>query len=177
MHSPTILPSPMHSPMLSTFINALLCSAPLYSLHQYIHQHSPMLSSFTNAFLCSCPWSTAAACYDFFTRGGAHGISECIGLWSGEVKLIFLCKHQDGAPSAKPYYARSNDCENNLGHIYVEFEVSLLYIAKYSLVPSPSFFRQHSKFQLAACRLELCFITCSIMLTCYFKMLSHQLAT
>ena len=48
---------------------------------------------------------------------GAHGISECMGLWPGEEgrgKInIPLCKHQDGAPSAKPYHARSNDCDQS----------------------------------------------------------------
>ena len=92
--SPTILPSPIHSPMLSTFINALLCSAPLYSLHQCIHQcsapssmhcfaqphYTPFTNTFTNIHQCSAPslmhffahahGQQHAACYDFYTRGG-----------------------------------------------------------------------------------------------------------
>ena len=99
---------PHYTPF-TTFINALLCSAPLYSLHQCIHQclapssmhcfaqphyDTPFTNTFTNIHQCSTPSlmhffahahdQQHAACYDFFTRGGAHGISECMGLWPGE---------------------------------------------------------------------------------------------
>ena len=63
---------------------------------------------------------------------GAHGISEC--MWPGEEGI--QNSPAETSPSIlKPYIMQitgSNDCDqsklkNNLGRMYVEFEVSLLY--------------------------------------------------